>query len=133
MSYVYLGLNGSGVWNPARCILISTSPGSKDEIYDLLAELEKVEKKVSQLSETSVQSIRGLEANQKQVEHHLVVLSYLWLTSASFFLSGILPLVVMLSRGSSFLVVRLIVGFYGVYFMSLVQLIGILHYICKKL
>jgi hypothetical protein len=65
MSYVYLGLNGSGVWNPARCILISTSPGFKDEIYDLLAELEKVEKKVSQLSETSVQSIRGLEANQK--------------------------------------------------------------------
>ncbi|WJX09265.1 hypothetical protein P8452_00116 [Trifolium repens] len=67
------GGSSDGSSNPPVHIDLNL-PSFRDEIYDLVAELEKVEKKVSHLSETLVQSVEGLEANQKQVEHLKTVL-----------------------------------------------------------
>jgi hypothetical protein len=71
-----VGEGGSSAGSSNRPVHIDLNlpPGSRDEIDDLVAELEKIEKTVSQLSETPVQSAGGLEATQKQVEHLKTVL-----------------------------------------------------------
>lgn len=63
------GGSGSGSSNRPVHIDLNLPPGSGDELSDLVAELDQVDRQIRHLSETPVQSAEGLEANQKLFEH----------------------------------------------------------------
>jgi hypothetical protein len=71
-----VGEGGSSAGSSNRPVHIDLNlpPGSRDELYDLVAELDQVDREIRHLSETPVQSAGGIESKQKRLEHLNTVL-----------------------------------------------------------
>ena len=68
------GGSSAGSSNRPVHLDLNLPPGSRDELYDLVAELDQVDREIRHLSETPVQSAGGIESNQKRLEHLNTVL-----------------------------------------------------------
>ncbi|KAK7285345.1 hypothetical protein RJT34_20114 [Clitoria ternatea] len=69
------GGSGAGPSQRRGHIDLTFPPGSGDELSDLVAKLDQVEREISRLSESRVESVRGLEARQNKLVRLKMVLS----------------------------------------------------------
>ncbi|KAK7277695.1 hypothetical protein RJT34_22710 [Clitoria ternatea] len=69
------GGSGAGPSQRRGHIDLTLPPGSGDELSDLVAKLDQVERGISRLSESRVESTRGLEARQDELARLKMVLS----------------------------------------------------------
>ncbi|KAJ1418290.1 hypothetical protein SESBI_16039 [Sesbania bispinosa] len=76
------GEGGSGAGSSQRPVDLNLPPGSGDELSDLVAELDQVEREIRRLSESRIES--GLEATQERLARLKTVLDEIenWLEQA---------------------------------------------------